>query len=180
MARAVFLDRDGVLSRPLIRRRKSYAPRLLRDFKLVPNAAKSVSRLKDAGFLVIVVTNQPDIGNGHVRAEVVEQMHDRLRKCAAVDAILVCPHSQTDGCECRKPGPGMLLAAAKRFKIDLSRSYMVGDRPSDVAAGLSAGCRTVFIDRRYAEGSPLLSNFRARSLQAAVTQILSQVPKVDW
>ncbi len=174
MPRAVFLDRDGVLSRPLIRARKSYAPRLLRDFKLVPNAAESVRRLKDAGFLVVVVTNQPDIGSGHVGAEVVEQMHDRLRERVAVDAILMCPHSQTDGCECRKPGPGMLLAAAKQYRIDLSRSYMVGDRPSDISAGRSAGCRTVFIDRRYAEGGAPDANFQVRSLQAAVTQILSQ------
>lgn len=171
---AVFLDRDGVLCRPLIVEGKAYAPKKLSDFRLVPNASKSVQRLKDAGLVVVVVTNQPDVGHGLVSIEVVEAIHRRLQERVPVDAILTCPHRQTEGCDCRKPLPGMLLTAARRFQIDLSRSFMVGDRTSDVEAGRSAGCRTIFIDRHYAEGGPSKVDARARSLQAATAYILSQ------
>lgn len=171
---AVFLDRDGVLCRPLIVAGKAFAPKTLSDFRLVPNASKSVQRLKDAGFIVVVVTNQPDVGHGLVSMEVVEAMHRRLQERVPVDGILTCPHRQKEGCDCRKPLPGMLLTAARRFQVDLSRSFMVGDRTSDVEAGRSAGCRTIFIDRHYAEGGPLEVDARARSLQAATAYILSQ------
>lgn len=172
---AVFLDRDGVLNRAELRDGKAFAPRDPRDFRLLPKAAAAVDRLKAAGFLVIVVTNQPDIGNGLVDEAAVAAMHARLRERVAVDDIRVCPHRQTLGCDCRKPRPGMLLAAARDHRIDLARSVMVGDRLSDVAAGAAAGCRTVFIDRRYAETRrpfPTPPSLVARSLPAAVAAIL--------
>lgn len=171
---AVFLDRDGVLCRALIVSGKGYAPRTLADFRLVPNASKSVQSLKDAGYLVVVVTNQPDIGNGLVSAAVVEQMHQRLRERVPVDAIFTCPHAQTAGCECRKPKSGMLRDAAQALNIDLPRSFMVGDRASDVQAGRSAGCRTVFIDRKYAEPPPTNADALVRSLGGAAAFILSR------
>ena len=146
---AVFLDRDGVLVRGEIRDGKLYAPRRLEDFRLLPGAAEGVRALRDRGFLTIVVTNQPDIGNGLVAAEVVEAMHAIMRRKLPLDSIEVCPHRQTDGCACRKPKAGLLLAAAERFSVDLSASFMVGDRSSDVVAGRSVGCYTLFLDRGY-------------------------------
>ena len=174
MPRTVFLDRDGVINRSEMRGGKPYAPRRLEDFRLLPGVSKSVDALKRAGFLVVVVTNQPDIGNGLVEASIVEAMHARLRSRVAVDDIRICPHRQDAGCSCRKPKPGMLLAAARQWNIDLKISYMVGDRASDIVAGKAAGCYTLLINRHYSE--PLLNapERTVRSLPAAVRFILSR------
>ncbi|MBY0429768.1 MAG: HAD family hydrolase [Rhodospirillales bacterium] len=172
-AKAVFLDRDGILNRALIHGRKSYAPRMLADFRLLPGVTRAVRELHRAGFLLVVVTNQPDIGNGLVAPEVVEEMHRRLRGRLPLTEIMVCPHRQDEGCPCRKPRPGMLVAAAGRFGIDLRRSWMVGDRPSDVEAGLEAGCRTIFVDRHGFEPCIRPAHAQAGSLPAAAAFILA-------
>jgi D-glycero-D-manno-heptose 1,7-bisphosphate phosphatase len=171
--RAVFLDRDGVINRCEVRNGKPYAPRRLEDFRLLPGAAAAVQSLKRAGFVVIVVTNQPDIGNGLVDEAVVETMHQRLRKKLPVDDIKICPHRQDHGCNCRKPKPGMLLEAAQERRIDLSQSFMIGDRWSDVVAGQAVGCYTIFIDRGYGETRSVAPDGFARSLSSATRQILS-------
>ena len=170
--RAVFLDRDGVLNCSEVRRGKPVAPRRLADYRLLPGVAKAVQSLKRAGFLVIVVTNQPDIGNGLVDASVVQAMHAKLRSLVAVDDIRVCPHRQDQGCACRKPRPGMLLAAAKDWKIDLKNSFMVGDRDGDIVAGQAAGCYTLLINRHYSELRCAAPDRVARSLPAGVRIIL--------
>lgn len=153
---------------------KAYAPRRLVDFRLLPGVPKAVAALKRAGFLVVVVTNQPDIGNGLVEAAIVEAMHARLRSRVPVDDIRMCPHRQDAGCSCRKPRPGMLLAAARRWNIDLKNSYMVGDRASDIVAGKAAGCYTLLINRHYSEPLPNSPERTVRSLPAAVRIILSR------
>ena len=170
---AVFLDRDGVLTRTFIRNGKSYAPLRKEDFKLMPNASHSVKQLKDNGYKVIVVTNQPDIGHGKVTLEAVEEMHQKLREKTKVDDVYLCAHRQDEGCECRKPKPGMLLDASERYGLDLSKSFMVGDRASDIEAGKNAGCRTIFINRHYAEPRPSNPEATVYSLQKAVNYILS-------
>jgi D-glycero-D-manno-heptose 1,7-bisphosphate phosphatase len=172
--RAVFLDRDGVLNRSPVIDGKAYAPRRLADFRLLPGVMNAVASLKNAGFLTIVVTNQPDIGNHLVSRETVETMHQLLRKRAAIDDIRVCPHRQDEGCACRKPKPGMLLDAAKDHHIDLKRSYMIGDRPTDVLAGSAVGCYTIFVQRGYAETRETIVRADAvvRSLPAASRHIL--------
>jgi D-glycero-D-manno-heptose 1,7-bisphosphate phosphatase len=172
--RAVFLDRDGVLVRSEVRAGKPYAPRRLEDFRLLPGAAAAVRSLKMGGFLVIVVTNQPDIGNGLVDPGVVQAMHDRLKARAPVDDIRVCPHRQDEGCGCRKPKPGMLLDAAAQWNIDLAKSYMVGDRDGDIVAGREAGCYTVFIRRNYAERLSAVPDRVVRSLVEAARYILGR------
>lgn len=174
MRRTVFLDRDGVISRSEMRDGKPYAPRRLEDFRLLPGAAQAVKSLKLRGFLVIVVTNQPDIGNGLVAPAVVEAMHARLMSRVPVDDIRMCPHRQDAGCLCRKPNPGMLLAAAADWEIDLEKSYMVGDRDGDIIAGKSAGCYTLFINRGYSETRRTFPDKTVRSLRAGVQHILSR------
>lgn len=173
--RGVFLDRDGVLNQSLVRDGKPYAPRTLEEFVLLPGAAEAVCALKERGFVVVVVTNQPDIGNGLVDAAVVEAMHRRLRELTLVDDIRVCPHKQTDGCECRKPKPGMLLAAARDHGIDLGNSFMIGDRVSDLSAGKAAGCLTAFVDHGYGEtkGRDLSPDIWAKSLPDATLAIMN-------
>jgi len=147
--RAVFLDRDGVLVVPDFREGRSFAPRQITDFRLYEDAAACLERMKAAGFRLVVVTNQPDVGNGLVKRAVVAEMHRRLMAALPIEAIEVCYHVAADNCDCRKPKPGMLHRAAHRLGLDCARSIMIGDRRSDVAAGRAAGCRTIFIDLGY-------------------------------
>lgn len=175
--RAVFLDRDGVVNRSEVRDGKPYAPRRLQDFRLLPGAVRAIHDLKRAGFLVIVVTNQPDIGNGLTAASEIDAMHHKLRQVSPVDDILVCPHRQNAGCRCRKPRPGMLIKAAAKWKIDLKNSFMVGDRWGDIVAGQRAGCYTVFINRHYKEPKQTEPDGLAASLPAAARLIVGLTSK---
>ena len=143
--RAVFLDRDGVLNANVERDGRAVAPVRLEDFRLLPGVGDAVRRLKAAGFQVVVVTNQPDIGTGRTAREIVDAMHTELRRHVPVDDIRICTHVDADGCGCRKPRPGMLLEAAAERGIVLGRSYMVGDRWRDVGAGNTAGCTTILV-----------------------------------
>jgi D-glycero-D-manno-heptose 1,7-bisphosphate phosphatase len=177
--RAVFLARDGVINRCEVRNGKPYAPRRLQDFKLLPRTRTAVAALKQAGLLVIVVTNQPDIGNGLVARAEVDAMHTRLRRLLPVDDIYLCPHRQDAGCRCRKPRSGMLRQAARDWHIDLGRSFLVGDRAGDIVAGRKVGCYTVFLDRGYAEPRPKDTDKSAKSLHSAVNQILSQLRAIS-
>ena len=154
MIRAVFLDRDGVINRQFERARRGFAPRTLEEFKILPGVKETITRFKAKGFLVIVVTNQPDVATGKTAREVVEAMHEKLRSELAVEDIYVCYHADADNCDCRKPESGMLRAAARDWDIELEQSFMVGDRWRDIAAGKDVGCKTVFVDYGYAEPWP--------------------------
>jgi D-glycero-D-manno-heptose 1,7-bisphosphate phosphatase len=170
--RAVFLDRDGVLTVPEFRDGRSYAPRRLEDFRLYPEAADSAATMKQAGFRLVVVTNQPDVGHGRIEREVVEEMHRQLAIMLPVDAIEVCYHRDSDGCDCRKPKPGMLRRAAERLGLDCTRSFMIGDRATDVDAGRAVGCTTIFIDLGYADEHPEHPDFIVASLAEAAKVVL--------
>ena len=169
---AVFLDRDGVIVVPQFRDRRSFAPRRLEDFRFYPEAAASVQRLKRAGFLLVVVTNQPDVGNGLTPRSEVDAMHEIMMRELSLDAVKACFHGQADHCDCRKPKPGMILAAALELGIDLKKSFMVGDRNSDVEAGRAAGCTTVFIDLGYAEPPPDAPDHVVHSIAEAADLII--------
>ena len=173
--RAVFLDRDGVVTRCEVRNGKPYALRSLKGFRLLPGVRAAITKLKRAGFLVIIVTNQPDIGNGLVDPAVVAAMHSRLRSRLPLDAIEMCPHRQVDNCSCRKPKPGMLKVAARKWGIDLKKSFMIGDRWGDVVAGQAVGCYTIFIDRGYVEPQTAVPDNYATSLGSATRLILSLI-----
>ncbi len=171
--RAVFLDRDGVLVVPEFRDGRSFAPRTLEAFHIYDGAADSARRLKDAGYKLVVVTNQPDVGNGLVDRSIVEQMHQKLRAAVPVDAIEVCYHNNNDNCDCRKPKPGLLLRAAERLGLDCHRSIMVGDRWSDVEAAKAAGCKSIFIDLNYRDRRPEQPDFVVSSFNQAADIILT-------
>jgi len=147
----VFLDRDGVINRAFLRNGKSYPPTTLNDFEFLPGVVRTALALRKAGFLIIVVTNQPDVATGLQQLGVVEAMHNKIRAADICDDIKACYHTDADDCDCRKPRPGMLLEAARQWKIDLTGSFMVGDRWRDIAAGKAAGCQTFFIDYQYSE-----------------------------
>jgi D-glycero-D-manno-heptose 1,7-bisphosphate phosphatase len=174
-SRAVFLDRDGVLNRPIIREGKSYPPAGVEDLEIYEGVREQLQRLKDRGFILIVVTNQPDVARGTTSKETVEEINSIIaREIPAIDRFLVCFHDNGDNCECRKPRPGMLLAGAKEFDVDLQRSYMVGDRRTDVEAGIAVGTRTIFIDRAYREPAPRDFDRRVFSTNEALRIIESE------
>jgi D-glycero-D-manno-heptose 1,7-bisphosphate phosphatase len=144
---AVFIDRDGVLNESLTGADGvPHPPSALSEFVLIDGAAEACRELRSLGFLLIVVSNQPDVARGTQRQEAVEQLNRRLRDMVELDDIRVCYHDDADGCGCRKPKPGLLTRAAQDLGIDLASSYMIGDRWRDVEAGARAGCITVLID----------------------------------
>lgn len=147
---AVFLDRDGVINEANVRRGLPYPPASIEDLRLVSEAPSALHDLSSAGFLLVVITNQPDVARGTQRREVVEEINRSLLSSLPLHDILVCYHSDGD-CSCRKPKPGLLLEAARRHRIELSRSFMIGDRWRDIEAGHNAGCFPVWIDRGYQE-----------------------------
>jgi D-glycero-D-manno-heptose 1,7-bisphosphate phosphatase len=171
--RAVFLDRDGVINRAIVRDGKPYAPATEDALEILPGVADALTRLRDAGFRLVVVTNQPDIARGTQRRETVDRMHARLQAELPIDEVRVCDHDDADGCECRKPHPGLLQAAARDAGLSLAESYMVGDRWRDVEAGRRAGCTTVFVDRQYDEPAPDRPAVVVHSLCEAADWILS-------
>ena len=171
---AVFLDRDGVLNKAVVRDGKPYPPASLDELKIYPEAAAALARLKQAGYLLLVVTNQPDVARGRTPRRVVEAIDSAIGSALPIDDFLVCWHDDADACACRKPKPGLLLEAAGRYTIDLHRSFLIGDRWRDIDAGAAAGCLTVLIDRQYRERQPERApDFCADSLTAAAEWILS-------
>ena len=150
-ARAVFLDRDGVINEPVIRNGKPYPPASIDQLRLTANAAESLRQLKEHGFLLIVVTNQPDVRRGVTKKQTVEQIHAALTAQLPIDDFFVCFHDDEDGCQCRKPSPGLLCEAGKKHNINVEGSFLIGDRWRDIEAGVAAGCRTVLIDYGYEE-----------------------------
>jgi transaldolase len=173
--RAVFLDRDGVLNAAVVRDGLPYPPASVDEMSVLPGVREACKRLRDAGFLLIVVTNQPDIARGKTAGSTVGAINGALQAQLGLDEICICPHDDVDGCDCRKPRPGLLLAAARRWEIDLSESFMVGDRWRDVEAGRAAGCHTVFIDYGYAERRPSHPDIVSSSLAAAVPDIVASL-----
>ncbi|HKZ06986.1 MAG TPA: HAD family hydrolase [Methylomirabilota bacterium] len=171
--RAVFLDRDGVLVEAFVRGNRAYAALTLEEFRLCPDAAPQVERLRAAGLLPIVFTNQPEVARGTLTPATLESMHQRLRGSVAVADIFVCPHDDAADCACRKPRPGMLHAAAARWGLDLAACHVIGDRWRDIEAGRRAGCRTVLLERSYSGCDS--ADQTVASLAEAVDRVLARV-----
>ena len=173
--RAVFLDRDGLLNQAVVHDGKPFAPSRLEEFKVYPETAGALQQLKGAGFLLIVVTNQPEVARGEVARETVEAINARLRaELPMLDDVFVCWHDDPDNCRCRKPKPGLLLDAAARHGIDLAASFLAGDRWRDIDAGANAGVRTVLVDRNWTERPPdHAPDFRVAGIGEAVDAILA-------
>jgi len=171
---AVFLDRDGVLNRALFRDGKPYAPTRLEEVEILPGVEAACRRLKQAGFLLVIATNQPDVGRGTLKQEIVEAIHARLCGVLPIDRVEVSYDSgeEQPPSELRKPRPGMLLRAARELNIDLGGSFMVGDRWRDIDCGHAAGCTTFLVDYGYAEALRQPPDYRVKSLREAADIIL--------
>ena len=174
---AVFLDRDGVLNRTMFRNGKPIPPQSLGELEILPGVAEALANLKAAGYALVVVTNQPDVARGVTTREMVEEVHRFLARQLPIDEFRVCVHDDRDGCECRKPKPGLLLAAPH---YDMARSVMVGDRWRDVDAGRAAGCgATILIDYGYDEAIPNEPTVRVASLLEASQWILERLGRPE-
>jgi histidinol-phosphate phosphatase family protein len=150
--RAVFLDRDGTVIED------AHYPSSADQVRVRPGAAEALRALRDDGFLLAVVSNQSGIGRGLITSEQAAEVHERFvaeleRRDVRLDAVRYCPHTPDEGCVCRKPAPGLILDAADELGADPSKSFMVGDTASDVAAGKAAGCRTIAIGARGETGA---------------------------
>lgn len=170
---AVFLDRDGVINRAIVRNGLPYPPRSVEELEVLPGVPEALARLRGAGFQLIVVTNQPDVARERQTREAVEAMHTLLCATLPIDGFQVCFHDDSDGCDCRKPKPGLLQQAARQCGIELAGSFMVGDRWRDIEAGRQAGCRTVLVEYKYAEGYTCEPDARVGSLAEAADWILA-------
>jgi D-glycero-D-manno-heptose 1,7-bisphosphate phosphatase len=167
MRRAVFLDRDGVINRAIVRNGSPFPPRDLAELEILPGVSEALEKLHVKNYLLIVVTNQPDVARGTAKKADIEEMNAQLFSQLPLDDIKTCYHDSDDGCFCRKPLPGALFDAAKEYGIDLSKSFMVGDRWRDIEAGQRAGCKTFFLNYRYTEQQPETPDFIVSSLLEA-------------
>jgi D-glycero-D-manno-heptose 1,7-bisphosphate phosphatase len=174
MKRAVFLDRDGVINRSIVRNGKPFPPASLGEVEILPQVELALNSLKAAGFVLIVVTNQPDVASGKTPKLVVDQINCFLQDSLPIDEIRTCYHDDRDLCLCRKPLPGAFFSCAKEHQIDLEASFMVGDRWRDIEAGHAAGCKTFFINYKYQEKQPDLPDFIVSSLAEAAEIIIGE------
>ena len=168
MRRAIFLDRDGTLNKAFIKNGLPFSPLSFSEFEILPGIKESILRFKKLNFVCLLVTNQPDVSRGKIKKNVVIQMNRLLKSEVKLDDIFVCYHDDLDNCECRKPKPGLLLDAGKKWNINLNKSYMIGDRWKDVQAGINAGCKTIFINNNYKENKEVKANFTTDTLLSAV------------
>ena len=169
LRRAVFLDRDGIINLEIFRAGAWRPPSALSELRFAPGVDDCLAHLKRLGFLLVIVTNQPDVARGQQTVARVEEMHAVLRSRMPIDDIYVCYHDDPDDCACRKPRPGMLLKAAEDHGLDLRESFLIGDRWRDVEAGRRVACRTVLVrnesSRDQREACP---TFETNSLGSAV------------
>jgi D-glycero-D-manno-heptose 1,7-bisphosphate phosphatase len=172
VARAVFLDRDGVINRAVVRNGKPYPPASITELEILPGVPEALARLRAAGYRLVVVTNQPDIARGATTMAAVDAIHDAMRSTLGLDDIRVCPHDDADRCACRKPKPGLLLRDPEH---DMAASVMIGDRWRDIEAGRAAGCGvTILVDYGYDELVPHEPTVRVASLAEAAAWLLDR------
>lgn len=174
--KAIFLDRDGVIIR------KAPEGEYISDWgevEFLPGALQAIAELSQAGFKVIVVTNQRGVATGKIRPSSLREIHVRLKQVAArnqgeITAIYCCTHDLPQNCSCRKPNPGMLFQAALEHSLDLSESWMVGDSVTDITAGKRARCKTALITHSEdCAGWPERPDIRAESLARVAGMILN-------
>lgn len=175
LLKAVFLDRDGVINKAHIIDGKPYPPRNLDELEIISGVDQAILQLRDHGYVCIVVTNQPDVARGKTSKKTVESIHQFLMQHLAILEIISCFHDDQKYCDCRKPKPGSLIKASLKYNIDLSKSFMVGDRWRDIEAGQNAGCKTFFIDYQYKEKQPANPTYKVASLTEVVNIILNEI-----
>jgi D-glycero-D-manno-heptose 1,7-bisphosphate phosphatase len=180
--KAIFFDRDGIITVPVVRGGRAFAAKNFSEFEIYPDAAEAVSRAREAKFLCIIVTNQPDVASGQTTREFVESVHSYLMKTLELDDIEVSFDPSGSDAPRRKPNPGMLIDAAKKWGIDLQHSFVIGDTWRDVDAARAAGCRAIYVNRNYeheAQPEPQRVAFEAHCVLDAVLWCVTQEEQSD-
>jgi len=174
--KAIFLDRDGVINKVIMRNGKPSSPWKLKEFEILPDVKECLVAFKKMGFLNIIFTSQPDISRGFLKIEDLEKMHEIIDKTLLVDEIRFCPHDDKDNCSCRKPKPGLILEAVQKWSIDLRESYVIGDTWKDIGAGKAVGCKTFLLRREYNKGFQKDYDFEVSNLKKTV-EIIKKLNK---
>ena len=145
MKRAVFIERDAILNEVRSGPKQQISPLTLEEFKVIASAEGPLKKLKAAGFLLIVTTNQPGLSRGYQSRRDLDRMHDILRRTFPLDDIMVCPHDENDHCPCRKPRPGLLIEAAFKWHLNLDHSFVISNKWQDAEAARTAGCTSLLL-----------------------------------
>ncbi len=169
--KAFFFDRDGILNKAIVKNNKPYSPRFPHQLKLNYELRSFIKKLKDKKFVIIVVTNQPDIKRGKLLKYTSKIINTIIKRYFLIDEVYICEHDKSDNCECRKPKNSMLKTASKKWNIDLKKSFMVGDRWKDIKAGDSVGCTTIFIDYNYHEMKPKYYNYKFDNISKMIKKM---------
>jgi len=171
MKSGVFLDRDGVVNKIILKERRPYSPRKLDQLEILDGVRDAVKILQKLGFKVVVITNQPEISRGLITENLVMEMHNKISEETGIKNFYFCRHDDFHDCGCRKPKTGMLLRAAVELDLDFNQSYLVGDRWKDIQAGQKVGCKCYFIDNNYDEPMPISPFHTVKSLYEAAILI---------
>lgn len=165
--KCIFLDRDGVINKSIVKEGKPFAPLRFRDFKILPNVKKTIIHFKKKNYLVIVITNQPEINNGKLSLKEFRLMNEKIFNFLNIDDLYFCPHKKTENCKCRKPNVGLFKKAISKHKINIYKSYFIGDRKSDIDITKFINIKTIFIDRNYVEDKPINYDYKCKSIYGA-------------
>jgi D-glycero-D-manno-heptose 1,7-bisphosphate phosphatase len=169
MKLGVFIERDGVLNKARVERQYQVSPLTLEDFQVNQEAGPLLKRLKGAGFVLIVTTNQPGLSRGYQSRRELDRMHELLRATFPLDDILVCPHDETDRCPCRKPKPGLLVEAGFKWHLNLDHSFVISDKWQDAEAARTAGCTSLLLQ------SPWLGTVHRDFVMADLASIVDKI-----
>jgi D-glycero-D-manno-heptose 1,7-bisphosphate phosphatase len=175
MRRAVFLDRDGVLNQSFLMDGIPKPPINPSEVVILERVSQAIQILKNHGLLVVVVTNQPDVARGTMSRNQAEAINDRVQDLTSLEHFYSCFHDDVDECDCRKPSPGLLRLAALELEINLSQSFLVGDRWRDIQAGNAVNCKSFFIDYSYSEKQPNKPFVTVKSLYHAAQLIVKEL-----
>ena len=168
--KCLFLDRDGVINIPLIKKNKPIAPTSIEQFKLYKNLYKTLKYIKNMNYFIIVITNQPELSRGNLSLNTLKKMHKIIYDELPIDDIFVCSCIESYSCKCYKPKPKMLYDAKKKYNLDLNKSYFLGDTYRDIYCSLNAGCYSVLLKKKY--------NFNMISKADYVIKNFNQLKKI--
>lgn len=178
MKKAVFIERDGVLNEVKTGPKHQITPLTLDEFKVKKEAEPALKKLKAAGFVLIVTSNQPGLSRGYQSRRELDRMHDIVKRCFPLDDLLVCPHDESDHCPCRKPRPGLLIEAAFKWHLNLDHSFVISDKWQDAEAARTAGCTSLLVQ------SPWVGNvhhdFVMPDIDAIAAKILTLKAQVEF
>ena len=169
--KAVFLDRDGVINHIVYHKEvnKPSSPWNIQEFKLIEHIEKPLKDLKNMGFLLFIISNQPDIPRGNIKKGTTEEINKIIYKKYPIKEIMVCSHDDKDNCNCRKPKPGMIFELSGKYNVDLEKSFLIGDSWKDMEAGENAGIKSILIEWDY--NKEVKAEYRVGNLKSAVKLI---------